>query len=282
MRIFKEIQSIQNWCKEHKLQGRKIGLVPTMGYLHEGHLELVREAKRHCDIVVVSIFVNPTQFGAGEDFEVYPRDFERDTSLLERENADAVFAPTAEEMYLSDFSSWVEVTGEITTKLCGASRPGHFRGVTTVCAKLFNICLPDLAFFGQKDAQQVMVLEKMLTDLNFPLQIIRVPIVREADGLAMSSRNVCLDAEAREQALVLNRALGQAERAIKDGERDAARIKVLLREIIESSPRAEIDYAEIYDAYDLADIQQIDRKILMALAVKFGKTRLIDNRLVEV
>jgi pantoate--beta-alanine ligase len=282
MRIFKEIQSIQNWCKEQKVQGRKIGLVPTMGYLHEGHLELVREARKHCDIVVVSIFVNPTQFGVGEDFEVYPRDFQRDSSLLEREQVDAIFAPTAGEMYLPDFSSWVEVTGEITAKLCGASRPGHFRGVTTVCTKLFNICLPDLAFFGQKDAQQAMVLEKMVRDLNFPLQIIRVPIVREADGLAMSYRNVYLDAEDRKQALVLNQALEQAEKAIRDGERDAGRIKQLLQEIIGSSPRAEIDYAEIYDAYDLADIQQIDRKVLMALAVKFGKTRLIDNRLVEV
>lgn len=282
MRIFKKILAIQNWCKEQKRQGWKIGLVPTMGYLHEGHLELVREAKRHCDIVVVSIFVNPTQFGVGEDFEVYPRDFERDTSLLEKEQVDAVFAPEAEEMYQTDFSTWVEASGEITTKLCGASRPGHFRGVTTVCSKLFNICLPDLAFFGQKDAQQAMVLEKMVRELNFPLEIVRVPIVREADGLALSSRNVYLDAEARKQALVLNQALSQAEKAIKEGERDAARIKLLLREIIESSPRAEIDYAEIYDAFDLADIREIDRKVLMALAVKFGKTRLIDNRLVEV
>ncbi len=282
MRIFKEIKTIQNWCKEQKLQGKSIGLVPTMGYLHDGHLSLVREAKKHCDIVVVSIFVNPIQFGAGEDFEVYPRDFERDTGLLEEEKVDAVFAPSNNEMYNPDSSTFVEVTGEITGKLCGASRPGHFRGVTTVCTKLFNICLPDKAFFGQKDAQQVMVLEKMVRELNFPLDIIRVPIVREADGLAMSSRNVYLDPEARQQALILNEALSEAEEAIKNGERDTARLKNKLREIIASSPLAEIDYAEIYDAYDLADVEKADRKIIMALAVRFGKTRLIDNRLVEV
>ncbi len=282
MRIFNEVKTIQNWCKEQKLQGKKIGLVPTMGYLHEGHLALVREARIHCQVVVVSIFVNPTQFGVGEDFEVYPRDFERDSALLEQEKVDALFAPANEEMYSSESSTWVEVAGEITTRLCGASRPGHFRGVTTVCSKLFNICLPDLAFFGQKDAQQVMVLEKMVRELNFPLEIIRVPIVREADGLAMSSRNVYLAPEARQQALVLNRALSEAEEAIRNGERDAVRVKKRMREIIESSPQAQIDYVEIYDAYDLADVQTIDRKSLMALAVKFGNTRLIDNRLVEV
>ncbi len=282
MRIFHEIQTIQNWCKKQKLEGKKIGLVPTMGFLHEGHLSLVREARKHCDIVVVSIFVNPTQFGAGEDFEIYPRDFEKDAGLLEQEKVDAIFAPSNEEMYNPDSNSWVEVKGGITGKLCGLSRPSHFRGVTTVCTKLFNICLPDIAFFGQKDAQQVMVLEKMLRELNFPLEIIRVPIVREADGLAMSSRNVYLNPEARKQARILNQALGEAEQAIKNGERDTARLKSRLREIVESSPMAEIDYAEIYDAYDLADIDRIDRKIIMALAVKFGKTRLIDNRLVEV
>lgn len=282
MKIFKDPKTIQNWCKEQKLQGKKIGLVPTMGYLHEGHLSLVREARTHCDIVVVSIFVNPTQFGAGEDFEVYPRDFDRDAGLLEEEKVDAIFAPSNEEMYSKDSSTWVEVTGEITAKLCGASRPSHFRGVTTVCSKLFNICLPDIAFFGQKDAQQVMVLEKMVRELNFPLEIIRVPIVRESDGLAMSSRNVYLGSEAREQALILNKALNLAQEAIKNGERDTARLKSTIRQTIASSPLAEIDYAEIYDAYDLADIDKVDRKIIVALAVRFGNTRLIDNRLVEV
>ncbi len=282
MKIFKDPKTIQNWCKEQKLQGKKIGLVPTMGYLHEGHLSLVREARTHCDIVVVSIFVNPTQFGAGEDFEVYPRNFDRDAGLLEEEKVDAIFAPSNEEMYSKDSSTWVEVTGEITAKLCGASRPSHFRGVTTVCSKLFNICLPDIAFFGQKDAQQVMVLEKMVRELNFPLEIIRVPIVRESDGLAMSSRNVYLGSEAREQALILNKALNEAEEAIKNGERDTARLKSTIRQTIASSPLAEIDYAEIYDAYDLADIDKVDRKIIVALAVRFGNTRLIDNRLVEV
>jgi predicted CoA-binding protein len=229
--IFDKARALGAWgLSLHPLQSfaspdMAIENIPGSIFSIEGDQEAYEIA---IDIVVVSIFVNPTQFGVGEDFEVYPRDFQRDSSLLEREQVDAIFAPTAGEMYLPDFSSWVEVTGEITAKLCGASRPGHFRGVTTVCTKLFNICLPDLAFFGQKDAQQAMVLEKMVRDLNFPLQIIRVPIVREADGLAMSSRNVYLDAEDRKQALVLNQALEQAEKAIRDGERDAGNARVFV------------------------------------------------------
>jgi len=282
MKIFKEIKEMQEWCKEQKAQGKSIGLVPTMGYLHKGHLALVREARVQCDIVVVSIFINPIQFGAGEDFEDYPRDFESDAVRLQEENADAVFSPDVEEMYCPDSTTYVEVTGHISDCLCGASRPGHFRGVTTVCTKLFHICMPDKAFFGQKDAQQVMVLEKMVRELNFPIEIVRVPIVREEDGLAMSSRNVYLDSEQRQQALVLNRALTSAEEKVHNGERDITVLKGKMAEIIKSSPQAEIDYVEIYDAYDLSDIKQVDRQVLMALAVKFGKTRLIDNRLVEV
>lgn len=282
MQIISEIKILQEWCRTQKLQGKTIGLVPTMGYLHEGHLSLVREARKQCDIVVVSVFVNPIQFGVGEDFEVYPRDLEGDSAVLEQANADVLFAPSVREMYASDHNTFVEVTGNITGKLCGAARPGHFRGVTTVCTKLFNICGPDAAFFGQKDAQQVMVLEKMVRELNFPLKIVRVPIVREPDGLAMSSRNVYLDPEQRKQALVLNLALTTAEAELLRGERSTAVLKNRMREIIETSPEAEIDYAEIYDAYDLAEVEMIAGQVLMALAVKFGKTRLIDNRLVEV
>ena len=193
MQIFDNISSMQEWSLQMRKQGNSIGLVPTMGYLHEGHLSLVKEAIKNCDKVVVSIFVNPMQFGQGEDFEEYPRDLSRDTSILEKMGVDAVFAPTAREMYPSGFSSSVEVSGEIAEKMCGASRPGHFKGVTTVCTKLFHACLPDLAFYGQKDAQQLLIIEKMVRELNFPLKIIRVPTVREEDGLALSSRNVYLE-----------------------------------------------------------------------------------------
>jgi len=282
MQIFDCIEEMQQWCKDKKAEGRTVGLVPTMGYLHRGHLSLVDEALKQCDVVVVSIFVNPIQFGAGEDFEVYPRDMEKDTALLKEAGAHALFAPAAGEMYKAGFGTFVEVQGEITAKLCGKSRPGHFRGVTTVVSKLFNICLPDKAFFGQKDAQQVMVIEKMVRELNFPVSIVRVPIMREDDGLAMSSRNVYLSAEEREQALVLSRSLRMAQEKIASGERETAVIKKLIEQTINQCPLAKIDYVEIYDAYDLSDVEEIDRRVLIALAVKFGKTRLIDNLLVEV
>jgi len=282
MQVFHTIKQTQEWCLEQKQQGKRVGLVPTMGYLHDGHLALVKEACRQCDAVVVSIFVNPTQFGVGEDFECYPRDLAKDKELLETTRADVIFAPEVPEMYPAGYHTFVEVFGEITGKLCGASRPGHFKGVATVVSKLFLICQPDVAFFGQKDAQQVMVLEKMVRELNFPIKIVRVPIVREPDGLAMSSRNVYLDAEQRKQALVLNQALQKAEQAILAGERDRAAIKTILVDTIESSPLAQIDYAEIYSAEDLSDLNVIKGRMLMAVAVKFGSTRLIDNRLVEV
>lgn len=282
MQVFHTIKQTQEWCLEQKRKGKRVGLVPTMGYLHDGHLALVKEACRQCDAVVVSIFVNPTQFGVGEDFERYPRDLAKDKEMLESTRADVIFAPEVAEMYPAGYDTFVEVFGEITGKLCGASRPGHFRGVATVVSKLFLICQPDVAFFGQKDAQQVMVIEKMVRELNFPIAIVRVPIVREPDGLAMSSRNVYLNAEQREQALVLNQALQKAEQAILAGERDLAAVKKLLVETIESSPLAEIDYAEIYSAEDLSNLDMIKGRVLMAVAVKFGSTRLIDNRLVEV
>jgi pantoate--beta-alanine ligase len=282
MITFTTVKEMQNWSQEQKQAGRSVALVPTMGYLHEGHLALVREARKNCDVTIVSIFVNPIQFGIGEDFEDYPRDLEKDSRLLEAEQVDALFAPSVKEMYPSGYNTFVEVGGEISAKLCAQSRPGHFRGVTTVVAKLFHICLPDRAFFGQKDAQQVMILEKMVDELNFPLTITRVPIVRESDGLAMSSRNVYLSPELRSQALVLNRSLLAARDLIQAGERNAARVKDKLVEVITSSPAADIVYAEIYDANDLKDVEIIESKVLIALAVKFGTTRLIDNLMVEV
>jgi len=282
MEVFGSIDKMQKWCLEQKRQGKKIGLVPTMGYLHEGHLALVREAVKKCDTVVVSIFVNPVQFCPGEDFAEYPRDLNRDCALLEKEKVHAVFAPSIEEMYPRGYGTYVEVQGEITQKMCGASRPGHFRGVTTVVSKLFNICQPDTAFFGQKDAQQVMVIEKMVRELNFPLEIIRVPIVREEDGLAMSSRNVYLDEDLRREALVLSQALKLAEEEIANGERDVESIREKMKKFIEERPRAEIDYIAVYNGNDLSDLAKIEGRVLIALAVKFGKIRLIDNLLVEV
>jgi pantoate--beta-alanine ligase len=282
MLTFTNVEMMQEWCKQQKRQGRTIGLVPTMGFLHQGHLALVKEARNSCELVVVSIFVNPIQFGAGEDFEEYPRDLEKDTRLLEQAGADAVFAPAIKEMYPQGYSTFVDVLGQISEKLCAQSRPGHFRGVCTVVTKLFHICLPDKAFFGQKDAQQAMIIEKMVRELNFPLSIVRVPIVREEDGLALSSRNVYLDPEQRAQAVVLYRSLLAARDLIKTGERNIERVKSLLEQIIKSSPGASIEYIEIYDAHDLADIHEIKGSVLIALAVKFGKTRLIDNLIVEV
>ncbi len=273
---------MQQWSSVQKHSGRRIGLVPTMGYLHNGHLSLVRQARQECDLVVVSIFVNPMQFGVGEDFEDYPRDLTRDCALLEQEQADVVFAPTVKDMYPHGYKSFVEVEGEITAKMCGVSRPGHFRGVTTVVSKLFHICQPDLAFFGQKDAQQAMILEKMVRDLNFPLKIVRVPIVREEDGLALSSRNVYLNPQERQEALVLNQSLQAACQLIMDGERDVEKVKDLIRNIIAASPGAQIDYIELNTADDLASLERVEGTVLMALAVKFGTTRLIDNLLVEV
>lgn len=282
MRTFNTINETQTWCRDHKRQGKSIGIVPTMGYLHAGHLSLVKESRSQCEITVVSIFVNPIQFGVGEDFEDYPRDLHKDSRLLDEAGADALFAPSIREMYPPGYNSYVEVSGEITEKLCGRSRPGHFRGVTTVVSKLFNICVPDMAFFGQKDAQQAMVIEKMVRELNFPLQIVRVPIVREADGLAMSSRNVYLNPEQRRQALVLNQSLQKAREAIAGGERNAGRVKDLLCHTISTSPEAKIEYAEIYDAASLAEVREIEGSVLVALAVRFGTTRLIDNLIVEV
>ncbi len=282
MQVFNSVKAMQDWCREQKKQGKSIGLVPTMGYLHAGHVSLVRAARRDCDIVVVSIFVNPIQFGQGEDYETYPRELERDSALLVKENADAIFAPEVKDMYPSGYDTFVEVFGGITAKMCGASRPGHFKGVTTVVSKLFHICQPDRAYFGQKDAQQLLIIKKMVSELNFPLEIVRMPIIRESDGLAMSSRNVYLNEEERQQALVLNQALKMTETDIRDGERNIKKIRQKIQDMIETRPLARIDYIEISSGQDLSELEEIQGEVLIALAVKFGNTRLIDNLLVEV
>jgi len=259
-----------------RAQGRTIGFVPTMGYLHEGHLSLVRECRKRADVTVASIFVNPLQFGPREDFRRYPRDPERDASLLEKEGVDILFLPSDREMYPEGYRTSVEVAG-LQDKLCGRSRPGHFKGVATVVLKLFNIVRPDCAYFGQKDAQQVIVLRRMAEDLNMDIEIRAMPTVREPDGLAMSSRNSYLKAEERRAALVLFRSLEEARRMFENGERAASRIRERLLTRIASEPLAKLDYAEIVDPISLDPVEGIDGEALVALAVYVGKTRLIDN-----
>ncbi len=260
---------------------KKVGLVPTMGYLHEGHLSLVDEAKKHCDIVVMSIFVNPLQFGPNEDFDRYPRNIERDRTLAKSRGVDLLFVPDINEMYPQPVITTVSVTG-ITGRLCGKSRPGHFDGVATVVSKLFHIVQPDYAFFGQKDAQQVAVVKRMVEDLNMPVEVVSCPIVREEDGLAMSSRNVYLKPEERAQAKVLYQSLQHARQLINQGETDPAFIQGEIIKLIKTRDRADIDYVEILTYPDLDPPDQIkDNPIIIALAVKFGKTRLIDNVIMD-
>lgn len=256
--------------------GLTIGLVPTMGALHEGHLALVRRAESECGFVVVSIFVNPTQFGPSEDYERYPRTLETDCSLCSEAGVDVVFAPDTAEMYPEGTSTWVEVEG-ITQILEGASRPGHFRGVATVCTKLFSIVQPDRAYFGQKDYQQLLVIRKMVCDLNLPLEIIAVPTVREPDGLAMSSRNVYLSAEERDAATVLSRALCLAKEMYESGTRAPEAIRAAAIRLIDEEPLAELDYFEVVDAETLAPVVHPDKPMVALTAVRIGRTRLIDN-----
>ena len=259
-----------------KLRG-SVGFVPTMGYLHEGHLELARRARAENIHVVVSIFVNPTQFGPKEDYASYPRDTERDLAMLEKERVGIVFMPGAEEMYPPRCSTWVEVE-KVTERLEGAIRPGHFRGVATVVAKLFNIVEPTRAYFGQKDVQQLVVIKKMVADLNMNLEVIAVPTVREPDGLAMSSRNVYLDSEERKSALVLYKALTLAQKLWNKGQRNADIVRKEMTALIQSEPRAaRIDYVSIADAETLEELERIERPAVVSLAVKIGKPRLIDN-----
>jgi pantoate--beta-alanine ligase len=267
--------------KIRREQDRSIGLVPTMGALHEGHLSLVREARRMCDVVVVSVFVNPAQFGPGEDFARYPRDLTRDTGLLTDYNVDYIFAPPAEEIYPRGFSTYVTVEG-LSDQMEGTARPGHFRGVATIVSILLNVVRPDFAFFGQKDAQQAVIIKRMVRDLAFDSEIIVLPTVREDSGLAMSSRNLYLNADERNAARVIHRALVIAKEAFKEGEHSANRLTEIVRSTIEAEPRARVDYVNISDAETLEKVEKLeDRPVLVAVAVYFGKTRLIDNTILN-
>lgn len=277
--IIETVKELREYLAGQRAASKTVGLVPTMGFLHEGHLSLIREAKAENDVVVVSDFVNPTQFGPNEDFESYPRNIERDTELALSAGADVIFYPSVSEMYPPESSTYVEVEGNITRVLCGASRPTHFRGVTTVVNKLFNIVEPDKAYFGQKDAQQVAVLTKMVKDLHMDIELIICPIVREPDGLAMSSRNTYLSAEERKQAVILNQALKKAKNAFANGEKDVVKLTGIITDKINEMPLAVIDYVSILDFPSLKPIITIEKDALAAVAVKFGKTRLIDNEI---
>ncbi|HEY6246884.1 MAG TPA: pantoate--beta-alanine ligase [Pyrinomonadaceae bacterium] len=267
--------------KIRREQDRTIGLVPTMGALHEGHLSLVREARRMCDIVVVSVFVNPTQFAPGEDFEKYPRDLTKDTALLTDYNVDYIFAPTADEIYPKGFATYVNVES-LSEQLEGGSRPGHFRGVATIVTILLNTVRPDFAFFGQKDAQQALIIRRLVKDLAFDTEIVLLPTVREDSGLAISSRNLYLNADEQQAAAVIHQALMRAKTAYKEGERSPGRLEILVRSTIELEPRARVDYVNVVDAETLEHLDKLDdRSILIAVAAYIGKTRLIDNTILN-
>lgn len=275
------VTSIQELREARRALPGPVGFVPTMGYLHQGHLALVRRARAENASVAVSIFVNPTQFGPTEDFERYPRDPERDATLLREAGVDLLFMPPPAEMYPPGYDTWVDVGG-VTARLEGAERPGHFRGVATVVTKLFNLVQPDRAYFGQKDAQQLVVIQKLTRDLNLPVEIVPCPTVREPDGLAMSSRNVYLTPEERREALALSRALHEAERLFAAGERDAGVLRDRVRAVIsEGAPRGRIDYVSVADAETLAELEWVDRRALVSLAVRFPSARLIDNTVLE-
>ena len=281
MKIIRSPEEMQKTALELKRSGNVIGFVPTMGFLHEGHLSLMRIARSQCDVLVVSIFVNPAQFGPNEDLEAYPRDFERDERLCREEGVDVVFYPEPETMYSDDASVWIDEE-QLSIGLCGGARPGHFRGVCTVVAKLFNLVQSDLAVFGEKDAQQLRVIERMVRDLNIPVDIIRGPIVREPDGLAMSSRNKYLDADQRQQALCLKQSLDLAASLVKQGERSVPDLQKKMIEHFQQMPEAEVDYIEFVDDETLVPVTEIASASLVALAVRIGETRLIDNAVLHV
>ncbi|MEE9910641.1 MAG: pantoate--beta-alanine ligase [Deltaproteobacteria bacterium] len=276
MRVIESIKEMQTLSESLRLAGKRISFVPTMGYFHEGHLSLMKEARRTADYVVVSIYVNPTQFGPKEDFSKYPRDFERDEQMALSVGVDAIFFPSNQEMYPDGYQTYVDVE-KVTQNLCGMSRPGHFRGVTTVCCKLFNIVKPHSAIFGKKDFQQLAAIKRMVCDLNLDLEIVGLPTFREPDGLAMSSRNVYLGKEERASALSLVGSLKLAQKLYADGERDAAVMINQAEKLIKSADFTDIDYIKICDSATLADVREITGEVVMALAVKVGKTRLIDN-----
>jgi pantoate--beta-alanine ligase len=276
LKIISTIDQMRTASRVVRRQGKLLGFVPTMGALHEGHLSLVRAARAASDVVAASIFVNPTQFGANEDLAKYPRSFKRDCEMLEREGVEFVFAPSVEEMYPAGAVTWVTVE-ELSGKLDGRSRPGHFRGVTTVVAKLFHIVEPDKAFFGQKDSAQVAIIRRMVSDLNLPVEIVVCPIVREADGLALSSRNGYLSPEERKRALVLHRSLMRVQQLDEAGERDAARLKAAGREEFARESSVRLDYFEVVDPETLNPIAETSSGALVAVAAYVGATRLIDN-----
>jgi len=280
MEVSEAIQSIRSLIRAARDNGKYIGLVPTMGALHIGHISLIEAAKKKCDYVVVSIFVNPTQFVPGEDFEKYPRPFEDDLDICQKAGVDAVFAPSPEQMYPIENITWVNV-GKITETLCGQFRPGHFQGVTTICSKLFNIVAPDFAFFGQKDAQQAIVIKRMVADLNMPLEIVVCPTVRESNGLAISSRNKYLSEQQKKDAANIYKSLQKCHQMIDTGAKDVSEIIYEMRKILQQVPSIEIEYISIVDADTLQNIDHITGKVLIAVAVQMGPARLIDNILLD-
>lgn len=281
MQVFDTVSALRKFLAAHRAASKRIGLVPTMGYLHAGHISLVRAARQECDVVVMSIFVNPKQFGPQEDFATYPRDMAGDLRQAREAGVDAVFTPAVTEMYPPGFLTEVRVH-ELTSPLCGAARPGHFNGVTTVVAKLFNIVGPDRAYFGQKDYQQVTVIRKMVADLHMPLEVVTCPTVREPDGLAMSSRHAYLNPAERQAALILWHALRLAEARLAQGERLGTRLAATLREYIAQEPLARIDYVAVAAPDTLQEVEPLSGTVLVALAVYIGKTRLIDNAVLRV
>lgn len=281
MKIINSISQMNRESVELIKSGKSIGFVPTMGYLHDGHMSLVHASKEENDITVMSIFVNPTQFGQTEDFERYPKDFERDKTMAQNSGVDYLFIPQKDEMYPEDYLTYVNVE-TITEKLCGSFRPGHFRGVSTIVLKLFNIVLPTKAYFGQKDAQQVFVIKKMVKDLNLNIEIVTCPIVRESDGLAMSSRNTYLSEDEREKAVIISKALFLASDIIKCGEKYVEAVKEHIKNKIVSQNPSKVDYIEILNADNFNSIEILEGSVIIVVAVWFGKTRLIDNVIVEV
>jgi pantoate--beta-alanine ligase len=275
-----QVPQMQAWSDRAREAGKRIGFVPTMGYLHEGHTSLVQEARRRADRCVVSIFVNPLQFGPSEDLSRYPRDLDRDRDQLSQAGVDALYLPTATAMYPDGFQTQVDVT-EVTSGLCGTSRPGHFRGVTTVLAKLFNTVKPHVTFFGEKDFQQLVTVQRMVRDLDFGIEVVGMPIVREDDGVAMSSRNKYLSSDEREAARCLSRALSDAQRIVAGGERSVELLRHQVEKTIEGEPLARIDYVDLVDIENLRAVTRIEQPTLLALAVRFGATRLIDNTVLE-
>ena len=280
VKIITKIDELRKNLKKERLAGKTIGLVPTMGCFHQGHLSLIRRARQECDVVVVSLYINPLQFGPQEDFKDYPRNLGRDKKLAEKEGVDYLFLPENKEMYPGKQLTFVEVK-EITSKLCGQNRPGHFTGVATVCAKLFNIVRPHKAYFGEKDFQQLKVVQTMVKDLNFDLEIIAVPTVREKDGLAISSRNIYLTPTQRKAALVLSRSLNQAQRMVSEGEREAQVLKERLLETIKKNDSVTLEYLSVCDPENFEEITRVDEKALLAIAIRIGKARLIDNTILK-